>query len=91
LHNIAFLRGLAGDSPGATGRIVIGQCLNYGISGVEFAAYAATCLILFGLTGSYIMLGGAVSCLALTRKHLALAARHRRKAVEARPSEDRQS
>lgn len=67
IRNIAFFRVAATDA--VRGRIEYSKRVTLGNSAVEMLSFSGLLLILFAFTGSWFLLGGAPSCLALAVKH----------------------
>ena len=65
-----FRRGLGED--GVRGRIKYPRWLSLQISSTELWTFAAAYVLMFAITGSVFLLGGAFSCAAIARKHALL-------------------
>jgi len=94
IDNISLYRSQVGPNPSASGSIVFTRTGLYRRSAVQLAGFASATLIAYAITGSPILLGGAVSVSGIALRHLRLARRrakpgdgHQQPAPE-KPEED---
>ena len=82
IRNLFLFRAvLAGD--GISGRIEYGRPIMLRMSAVELFSFAGVYAILFAITFSWFILGGAVICAVMAANHRTLASNHVAKATAA--------
>jgi len=78
---VLFLLRAALANQGVHGRIEYTRPLALRLSSVEFLAFAGMFLVMFGVTRSWFVLGGAVGCMAIAWKHARLRRKHMRQTM----------
>jgi hypothetical protein len=77
-----FLFRYAKEGKGVRGKIEYSRWLSFRLSAVEFICFSGLFVISFIITGSYFLLGGAVTCFLNGLKHAILAGKERRSVDE---------
>lgn len=75
IQNTMLFRKLASSNPGATGQLTMTLESGYKKSATQLACYCSLMLVIFILTGSPMVLGGAIAFLLLALRHISLAKR----------------
>lgn len=78
IQNIMFYRRLASSNPGTTGQLAVTKEYGYRQSATQLACCGVLVFLIFLLTGSWMLLGGALGLLNATRQHISLARKHAR-------------
>ena len=74
IRNFFMFRAASTDA--VRGRIEYSRPLSIQVSSIEMLSFAGMFLVLFAFTGSWFILGGAISSLSISAKHSKLARKH---------------